>query len=423
MNPTFTFGALRPLDKIYDDDAGLNLGPRVGFAYNVNGEGTTVLNGGWGMMFQPYDTQNFEPSISNIAIPRAQSYTVQEAAAAGLKWPFYSNDLADLLISQHLPPLVGILIDPHLQSPYAMVFTFGVQHALTKSLVMEPTYVDTRRFIRDQPDLQRSRSHHGPPSESESQQRGVPRQLSEDDVSRAAGLAASADVAQHDVQPQLHPLDEQVPHGRRRDARLHRRFGRQRAGFLRPRRGLGTLFRRRQTFVRRQRDLSGAGRRHVVTTRQGPRRRVAVLRDLPRVNGSAASHHAVVGEIEQPPGRHRCGERGEQGVLQLGEPSGTLNPAAFTLVPINAVSRETVRAGNVGNGQFRGPNFRNVDFSLAKPFRLAGRSRIEIRCDMLNALNWTNYTSIQTSITATNFGQVTGLGDARVVQIQARFSF
>jgi hypothetical protein len=100
-----------------------------------------------------------------------------------------------------------------------------------------------------------------------------------------------------------------------------------------------------------------------------------------------------------------------------------LNPTAFALVPVNSVSRETVRAGNVGNGQFRGPNSRNFDFSLAKPFRLQGRSRIEIRCDMLNALNWTNYTSIQTSITASNFGQVTGLGDARVVQIQARFSF
>ena len=42
---------------------------------------------------------------------------------------------------------------------------------------------------------------------------------------------------------------------------------------------------------------------------------------------------------------------------------------------------------------------------------------------MLNALNWTNHTSIQTNITASNFGQVTGFGDARVVQIQARLSF
>ena len=77
------------------------------------------------MMFQPFDNQNFEPSISNIKLPRAQNYTVQEAAARGLRWPLYSNDLAETLLAQNLPPIVGILIDPDLQAPYAMVFSVG----------------------------------------------------------------------------------------------------------------------------------------------------------------------------------------------------------------------------------------------------------------------------------------------------------
>jgi hypothetical protein len=100
-----------------------------------------------------------------------------------------------------------------------------------------------------------------------------------------------------------------------------------------------------------------------------------------------------------------------------------LNPAAFALVPVNAVSRQTERPGSTGNGQFRGPNYRNLDFSVTKSFRLAGRTRLEFRSDMLNALNLTNHTAIQTSISATNFGQVTGLSDPRVVQVQARLSF
>ena len=100
-----------------------------------------------------------------------------------------------------------------------------------------------------------------------------------------------------------------------------------------------------------------------------------------------------------------------------------LNRAAFALVPINAVSRQTIRAGNVGNGQFRGPNHRNLDFSLAKSFRVAGRSRLEVRSDMLNVLNLTNHTAIQTNISTTNFGRVTGLGDARIVQVQVRLGF
>jgi hypothetical protein len=100
-----------------------------------------------------------------------------------------------------------------------------------------------------------------------------------------------------------------------------------------------------------------------------------------------------------------------------------LNAAAFALVPLNAVSRQTVRPGNVGNGQFRGPNYRNLDFSVAKSFRLQGRTRMELRSDMLNVLNLTNHTSVQTNITASNFGRVTGLADARIVQVQIRLSF
>ena len=146
LDENFTFGPLRPLDRIYEDDKGLNLGPRAGFAYNVDGRGNTVVSGGWGMMFQPFDTQNFEPSISNIKLPRAQSYTVQEAAVQGLRWPLYSNDLADALLAQNLPPIVGILIDPLLQAPYAMVFSLGVQRAVSTSLVAELAYVGTRGY-------------------------------------------------------------------------------------------------------------------------------------------------------------------------------------------------------------------------------------------------------------------------------------
>ena len=97
-----------------------------------------------------------------------------------------------------------------------------------------------------------------------------------------------------------------------------------------------------------------------------------------------------------------------------------LSREAFALVPVNAVSRQTIRAGNVGNGQFRGPGSRNFDFSLAKSIPLAGRTRLEFRGDMLNVLNLTNHTSVQTNITAVNFGQITGFAEARIVQLQAR---
>lgn len=46
-----------------------------------------------------------------------------------------------------------------------------------------------------------------------------------------------------------------------------------------------------------------------------------------------------------------------------------------------------------------------------------------VRGDLLNAMNWTNFRTIQTAITADNFGQVTGTANPRVIQVQARFGF
>ena len=53
----------------------MNLGPRVGVNYNPDGRGKMVINGGWGMMFQPLDAQNFETSIGMISgVPASRTY-------------------------------------------------------------------------------------------------------------------------------------------------------------------------------------------------------------------------------------------------------------------------------------------------------------------------------------------------------------
>ena len=100
-----------------------------------------------------------------------------------------------------------------------------------------------------------------------------------------------------------------------------------------------------------------------------------------------------------------------------------LNRAAFQQVPISAISRQTIRRGNIGNNAFRGPGFKNLDLSLVKSIPFGGARRLELRADMLNALNTTNYRTIQTQITAANFGEVTGTANARAIQLQIRFGF
>ena len=100
-----------------------------------------------------------------------------------------------------------------------------------------------------------------------------------------------------------------------------------------------------------------------------------------------------------------------------------LNRSAFALVPLSPVSRETIRPGNVGHGQFRGPGYRNLDFSLAKSFAAGRQRKVELRADALNALNLTNFRGIRTTIDSSDFGKAISTFDARQVQVQVRFSF
>ena len=54
-----------------------------------------------------------------------------------------------------------------------------------------------------------------------------------------------------------------------------------------------------------------------------------------------------------------------------------LNPAAFAKAPIMAASRATARHGTIGSGAVRTPGAWNVDFSLAKDFKIDGESQAQ----------------------------------------------
>ncbi len=73
-----------------------------------------------------------------------------------------------------------------------------------------------------------------------------------------------------------------------------------------------------------------------------------------------------------------------------------------------------------------GPFYKNVDLSLTKLIRLAGRTRIEFRVEMLNAFNWANFVPVVgVSANPSNF-EVTGLtgtDTARTIQLVTRFTW
>ena len=102
-----------------------------------------------------------------------------------------------------------------------------------------------------------------------------------------------------------------------------------------------------------------------------------------------------------------------------------LNPSAFRLVPINALSGAAIRPGTIGHNALRGPGYMVLDMSIGKDVPLRGtRADLTVRADILNALNRTNYGGVRTNLSVANFGQVfSTAGTPRKVQFQARLTF
>ncbi|MGH9674463.1 MAG: hypothetical protein ACRD44_14885 [Bryobacteraceae bacterium] len=100
-----------------------------------------------------------------------------------------------------------------------------------------------------------------------------------------------------------------------------------------------------------------------------------------------------------------------------------LNRAAFARVPIVSASGAPIRAGNLGNGAVRLPGRWNLDFSLGKYFPLTEQVRFQLRADMFNLLNHTNFAALTTNINSGSFGRFTRTTGARIIQLNARISW
>src|ERR1043165_8025716 len=81
------------------------------------------------------------------------------------------------------------------------------------------------------------------------------------------------------------------------------------------------------------------------------------------------------------------------------------------------------RLGNAGSGTILGPGLYLWDVSLRKEFRIRERYKLQFRADSFNVMNHVNFRSLQTTVTSTNFGTLTGSGPARNLQGGLRLDF
>jgi hypothetical protein len=108
-----------------------------------------------------------------------------------------------------------------------------------------------------------------------------------------------------------------------------------------------------------------------------------------------------------------------------------LNPAAF-------VQNPTGTYGDVGRNALRGPHNISFDLSLVRTFKLTERFNLEGRFEAFNILNHTNFVgafapagqpagasfgTTSTTLSSSNFGQITGAYDPRILQFAMKLHF
>ena len=94
------------------------------------------------------------------------------------------------------------------------------------------------------------------------------------------------------------------------------------------------------------------------------------------------------------------------------------NTAAFTQVPAGQY-----RPGNAPVGDIVGPGSEIWNLSLFKNFHIANTAVMQFRAESFNTFNHTNFTGIATTLAQTNYGQVTAADNARVLQLALKVHF
>ncbi len=426
LDATFNVGPIRPRNNPYDSDKGVNLGPRFGFAYNVAGKGKTVVRGGFGALFSGQVAGAMWAHVQPTpTAPFRFNFIRADTTRLGIRWPTYNDDLIRIIDSESAARgwiNTFSVVNPHLQNPYTMHFTFGLQREITSNLALETAFVGTRgvKFL-------------------------MQRWMNEPD--RRTGLRPNprlnvnyyVDESQQTFYSSWQTsLRKRFSHGL--SGSIHYTWGKSlsTAGG-----DIGAYYQgdadaRTQDFFnpRADRGPSTGDIAHYFISEwvyDAPRFRGlghAAARGLLggwQVSGILLARTGIPVQLSQSGTGLNVSRpdylRGEPIFQDYTKTLKYLNPAAFALVPIDPVSRITVRPGNVGNNAIREPGAWNVNLGLNKEFALTERLALRVGMGAFNFLNHTNLSGLVTSINNRFFGELQGTGGARQIQLNARLNW
>lgn len=129
------------LDHFYEPDRN-NFGPRFGIAYDLGGEGKTILRAGVGVLYETLQQANSVQPVENNPPFSAAAVTRQPTPFSTTDLP--STTLLDLRADAQPSNSIAAVATEDFRNPYTVQFNFSIQRRLGRECLAEVGYAATR---------------------------------------------------------------------------------------------------------------------------------------------------------------------------------------------------------------------------------------------------------------------------------------
>ena len=404
-------------DSLFQGDND-NFAPRVGFAWDIRGDGTTVVRGNSGIFYDTLESSLINRE-SNFGPVGQATIDVREGDPL---FPQFPNRFTAFPTGAAVVPRATVYVpvfqgddfrfsigdEFRRESPYFINTSVGVQHQLSSNWAASVDYTRVRGH-----DLLVTLDVNAPPFFALGP--GRTRTAAQADAQRPLGVPNRTGgpygiefTGFRNLYLQFNGGETQydaIKLGVSRRADEHFSF---QANYTYGRaRGDVDQFRLNASFVPGLTDLDGdRGYQHARSDT-----------DSPHVFVLSGTYNLPLG-------------------IRLGGIFFTRSGFPYTGVAGFDADGDGVNGGSYGDrpaalerNSFRLPTFVSVDLSLAKEFRLLGRHGLEVRMDVFNVANRRNVTGVNNvigldpSTPPAAFGTVTNVGDQRQAQVAVRYRF
>jgi hypothetical protein len=450
-----------PKGILFPGDAGLpsrltysdlnNLAPRLGVAWDVNGNATTVVRGGYGVFYQQVNgetTHAAEAPWRGTTQLRQGRIEDPFGSLGQLEPPqqspgrFGCTSIAEfpgLRCTQYPLPIRIVYTDPNLRTTYTQHFSASLQRQLAADLVVEGAYVGKigsklvgHNYFNAAPYVN-SPITGQPPSLQNVEQR----------VPFSPGIiSAQSRVLGNFFRSTYHSLQLRVERRMARGLSFSGSYALAKNLTNQPENTTGLISSIPNPF-----DLDSLwgpsilDRRHVVAASWvwSPQRnftnRVAgrllngwTLTGFHRLQSGSPLVFTMGTDVAQ---NGILQPNGQYALLAPGATAGDakrrhestadliaayFNTAAF--VPLNSVPRGIY--GNARRGLIYGPGDAGADLAVLRDLNLGSGLRMQLRGEFFNAFNQTNFNNPNTTLSSATFGRITGALPGRVGQLAVK---